>query len=111
MQDLIAKLEALKQSTNNPEDDHSFNRAIKAAVKVVRQHSEWRPIETCPTNVSVLIWLPSCEHYGPGIYRAILCDMGTGKRWHTTAWASGRDLDPRERPEWWMPLPAPPRKD
>lgn len=37
-QELIEKLQALKQSTGNIEDDHSFNRGIKAAIQIVRAH-------------------------------------------------------------------------
>lgn len=70
------------------------------------EQSGWMPIDTCPVNTSVLIYLPRWEHYGPGIYRAIKCDMDGYKRWHTTAYACGRDLDPRDWPEWWMPLPG-----
>jgi hypothetical protein len=68
----------------------------------------WQPIETAPVNTSVLVFLSNWEHYGPGIYRAIRVDMGTGRRWHTTAWAIGRDLSADLSPTHWMPLPAPP---
>src|SRR6185312_5594535 len=37
----------------------------------------WRPIETAPRNESVLIFIPNCEHYGHGVYRGMLVDMGT----------------------------------
>lgn len=83
--------------------------AVDIAQKIERE--QWQPIDTAPVNESVLIYLPNLEHYGPGIYRAILCDMGTGKRWHTTAYACGRDLDPREWPKWWMRLPSIPVSD
>jgi hypothetical protein len=68
----------------------------------------WRPIATCPVNQAVLIYLPNWEHYGPAVYRAILCDMGTGRRWHSTGWACGRDLGATEQPAAWRPLPPPP---
>ena len=68
----------------------------------------WQPIETAPTNESVLIFQPNWDHYGHGVYRAIHVDMGTGKRWMTTAWACGRDLGADAIPTHWMPLPAPP---
>jgi hypothetical protein len=68
----------------------------------------WQPIETAPTNQSILIFVPTWEHYGPGIYRAILVDMGTGRHWLTTAWAIGRDLQDGYDPTHWMPLPEPP---
>lgn len=72
--------------------------------------ADWQPIETAPTNTSVLIFLPNWEHYGPAIYRAILVDMGTGRHWHTTGWAIGRDLEyPDVQPTHWQPLPDPPR--
>jgi hypothetical protein len=70
--------------------------------------ADWQPIETCPENVSVLIYIPNAEHYGPGIYRAIRVNMGTGKRWLTTAWSCGRDYTANPEPTHWMPLPKPP---
>jgi hypothetical protein len=69
----------------------------------------WQPIKTAPLNISVLVFLPNAEHYGPGIYRAMHVDMVTGRRWMTTAWACGRDLSPPMRPTHWMPLPEPPK--
>lgn len=68
----------------------------------------WLPIDTAPVNVSVLIFVPDWDHYGPAIYRAILIDMGTGRRWNTTAWACGRDLGAACTPTHWMPLPEVP---
>jgi hypothetical protein len=69
----------------------------------------WQPInDQTPTNRSVLIYIPNAEHYGPGIYRAILVDMGTGRRWHTTGFAVGRDLTGDVTPTHWMHTPAPP---
>lgn len=68
----------------------------------------WRPIESAPTNESVLIFVEHMEHYGPGIYRAIQVDMGTGRRWMTTAAGCGRDLGQNGSPTHWRPLPAPP---
>lgn len=70
--------------------------------------NEWRDIETAPTNASVLVFIPDLEHYGPGIYRAILVDMGTGRRWHATTVAMGRDLGRDVQPTHWRPLPTPP---
>ncbi len=72
--------------------------------------SEWQLIATAPTNVSVLVFIPNAEHYGPGIYRAIQVDMGTGRRWMTTAWACGRDCDRDAQPTHWMLLPEPPKE-
>ena len=68
----------------------------------------WRPIETAPTNTSVLVFIPNAEHYGPGIYRAILVDMGTGRRWGTFGLHIGRDPGPECQPTHWLPLPPPP---
>lgn len=69
----------------------------------------WQPIETCPRNKSVLLFLPNTEHYGPGIWRGILVDMGTGLRFHGTAWACGRDFE--DEPTHWMPLPDVPNTE
>jgi hypothetical protein len=70
--------------------------------------SEWKPIETCPENVSVLFFIPGAEHYGEPIYRGIRVNMGTGERWHTSAFAMGRDVPHDYKPTHWIPLPAPP---
>ena len=69
----------------------------------------WQPIETAPTNTSILVYIPNTEHYGPGIYRAIKVDMGTGVRWHTSALYGGWDIDAIYTPTHWMPLPEPPK--
>ena len=68
----------------------------------------WQDIASAPTNQAILIFIPNAEHYGPGIYRAILVDMGTGRRWHTTGFAVGRDLTGDVAPTYWMHTPAPP---
>ncbi|WP_424974217.1 hypothetical protein [Dinoroseobacter sp. S124A] len=69
--------------------------------------SDWQPIETAPVNVSVQIWVPGLEDNGNAALRAILVDLGTGRRWHTTAYACGRDLPPDLQPTHWM-SPEPP---
>lgn len=68
----------------------------------------WQPIATAPTNASVLVFIPDAEHYGQGVYRAILVDMGSGPRWMTTGYAIGRGCAPEAQPTHWMPLPAAP---
>lgn len=68
----------------------------------------WQAIATAPLNTSILIFIPNLEHNGPGIYRAIHVDMGTGKRWHATTVAMGRDLRRDMMPTHWRPLPDPP---
>lgn len=75
--------------------------------------AEWQPIDTAPVNQSVLVYIPSpvAEHYGPGIYRAILVDTRPDLRapyWTTTALHTGRDVGNGEQPTHWMPLPDPP---
>jgi len=70
--------------------------------------SNWQPIETAPINASVLVFIPNADHYGHGVYRAMQVDMGTGRRWMTTAWACGRDLVGDVKPTFWMPLPEAP---
>lgn len=70
--------------------------------------SGWQPIETVPTNASVLVFIPNAEHYGHGVYRAMLVDMGTGRRWHTSGLHVGRDCGPDSQPTHWQPLPEPP---
>ena len=69
----------------------------------------WQPIETAPTNQAVLVFIPNAEHYGLGVYRAMLVDMGTGRRWMTTALHCGSDCRHGQNPTHWMPLPPPPQ--
>lgn len=81
---------------------------------LVRQAAEnwlaigWQPIETAPKNISVLGYIPNAEHYGPGVYRCIKVDLGTGVRWSVTGLHMGRDTGPDYEPTHWMPLPEPP---
>lgn len=70
---------------------------------------QWRPIETAPENESVLIYIPNCEHYGAGVYRGMLINMGTGRHWSANAVAMGRDLGGDLLPTHWMPLPESPK--
>ena len=70
--------------------------------------TDWQPIETAPENQSVLVWVPQFEHYGKGVLRAILVNMGTGRRWTSTAWHVGRDIPHDDYPTHWMPIPSPP---
>ena len=70
--------------------------------------SEWQTIETAPENESILIYIPRFDHYGHGVLRAILVNMGTGRRWHSTCWHAGRDVGPEDLPTHWQPLPPPP---
>ena len=73
-----------------------------------RAQSGWRAIESAPKNESVLIYIPNAEHYGHGVYRGMLVDMGAGQHWSANAVAMGRDLGRDTMPTHWMPLPAPP---
>jgi hypothetical protein len=52
----------------------------------------WQPPETAPPNRSILVRIPSAEHYGP-------------PRWHVTAVGMGRDV-PDEGVTGWMSLPG-----
>jgi hypothetical protein len=74
-----------------------------------RAKHQWRPIETAPENESILIYIPNCEHYGEGVYRGMLANMGTGQHWSANAVSMGRSLGPDTWPTHWMPLPEPPR--
>jgi hypothetical protein len=95
-----------------------IERTIEAAKQAYQQGikdgvasaSGWQPIETAPKNASVLIFIPNVEHYGPGIYRAMLVDMGTGPHWSANAVAMGHDLGRDTAPTHWMPLPSPPQE-
>lgn len=68
----------------------------------------WKELETAPTNTSVLVFIPNADHYGPGIYRAMQVDMGTGRRWMVTGLHMGKDCGEHYAPTHWMPLPEPP---
>ncbi len=43
---IIERIESLKQSTQNIEDDHSFNRGIKAALQILREEGD-REVVKC----------------------------------------------------------------
>ncbi len=68
----------------------------------------WQPIESAPTNASVLVFIPNADHYGHGVYRAMQVDMGTGRRWMTSGLHIGRDCGAENQPTHWMPLPPEP---
>lgn len=80
----------------------------RRADRVQEVEAGWQPIETAPTNTSVLVFVPNTEHYGEGIWRAILVDMGTGRRWASTGLHVGRDIAEGWTPTHWRQLPAPP---
>lgn len=65
----------------------------------------WQPIETAPSNESVLIFIPRAEHYGPGVYRGLLVDMRTGPHWQVSGLHMGRDCPHDMQPTAWQPLP------
>lgn len=71
--------------------------------------SKWQPIETAPLNQSVLVYIENAEHYGPGIYRALLSDFGRGRQLSINALHMGRDCPHDYMPSHWMPLPEPPK--
>ena len=71
--------------------------------------SEWQPIATAPRNTSVLIFIPNAEHYGPGVYRGMLVDMGTGPHWDANALHMGGAIPWDYAPTHWMPFPEPPK--
>jgi len=66
----------------------------------------WQPIETAPQDASVLIYIPNAEHYGEGIYRAILSSEFGG--WTTFGLHVGRAVGSIYQPTHWMPLPEAP---
>lgn len=67
---------------------------------------KWQPIETAPKDVSVLVFIPHAEHYGEGIYRAILSsEFGS---WTTFGLHVGRAVGAGCWPTHWMPLPDAP---
>lgn len=70
---------------------------------------DWQPISTAPENMSVLVFIPNADHYGPGVYRAILANFGSGKYWITTGRHVGRAVALDDQPTHWMPLPEPPK--
>lgn len=88
---------------------HDVRAAIRWANSRMPQGDGWRDISSAPTNTSILIYIPRYDHYGPGVLRAILCDMGSGRRWHTTGMHVGRDIGIEDHfPTHWMPLPPAP---
>jgi hypothetical protein len=89
--------------------ERSLDEFEAVADHVVAAHEarRWRAIDSAPKDVSILIYVPEYDHYGPGILRAIWV---RGERWHTTCWASGRDLGSCYTPTHWTTLPAPPQE-
>lgn len=104
---LLEELERVSRpgGTNEFSMEH-MAQLVRLCAATVEQ-LQWRPIETAPVNKSVLIWIPRAEHYGPPIYRGMLVDMGTGRRWTVNGLSIGRDCGDRQ-PTHWMPLPEPP---
>lgn len=84
-----------------------FYRASLEATKP----AGWRTIDSAPDNISVLGYIPNAEHYGPGVYRCIKINMGTGIHWSVSGLHMGRDTGPDYEPTHWMPLPAPPAEN
>lgn len=58
---LIEKLDALKQSTQNIEDDHSYNRAIKDMKTIIRQHTDQKAPSNESNPLSTGIGAPSSD--------------------------------------------------
>lgn len=77
-------------------------RAALATLEAAR----WRKCaeESPPANESILIFVPNAEHYGPGVYRGMFVDMGTGPHWSCNAIGMGRDLGGDMRPTHWRPF-------
>lgn len=74
----------------------------------VRQ--KWSPIESAPTNTSVLVFIPNAEHYGHGVYRALRPKFGILRPWQVTGLHMGRDCGPGYQPTHWMSLPDSPEE-
>lgn len=72
--------------------------------------ADWQLIETAPSNIAILVFVPNREHYGPGIYRAMYWNHPERCEpfWQSTALASGRNIPADSLPTHWMPLPEPP---
>jgi len=85
-----------------------IHRDTMRAMLAAADAAAWQPIESAPPNTSILVFIPGADHYGPAIYRAILVDMGMGRRWHLTALNVGTDLSPEWMPTHWRPLLEPP---
>ncbi len=62
----------------------------------------WQPMETAPKDTPVRIKIPSNQDYH-GCQELLAINVN-GTRWHSFAWAMGRDLD--FEPLGWMPLPS-----
>jgi hypothetical protein len=80
-------------------------------VAALEELFDWHPADSAPFNKAVLAFVPHLEHYGPGIYRAIRVNMGTGIRWQSNCWAMGRDFTADTQPTHWCPLPEPPKEN
>lgn len=89
--------------------DFVMESRLRSVLEKLVEPQAWQPADTAPFNESVLVFVPNLEHYGPGIYKAIRVNMGTGIRWLSTAYATGRDFTGDTQPTHWMPLPEPPQ--
>lgn len=112
------EVNAHRDDMNHYEFDEELALTYELAKRLERERDEaseqlgfgvWQPIETAPTNQAVLVFIPNAEHYGLGVYRAMRVDMGTGRRWMTTALRCGSDCRHGQNPTHWMSLPPPPQ--
>lgn len=83
--------------------------------------TEWRPIDTLPEGIHVLLWFPHGEK-GNGGMEAATCFWNEDharrdpmsipqNRFRLSFWThggpnAGSDWEPKEMPTHWMPLPA-----
>jgi hypothetical protein len=73
--------------------------------------SEWKPIETAPSDTEIVVYAPTET---PSVFTAMKFEWGTGSpdwgRYSGGIDASKDDYfgDPDFYPTHWMPLPAPP---
>lgn len=66
--------------------------------------ADWRPIETCPKDISVLVFVPGAAQ-GMSFEIAHCSSDDPDGYWHATTYDGGPiDIPPTH----WMPLPEPP---
>jgi len=87
--------------------------SAKSSRRAARQIAEgWKPIETAPSYVAILVFVPGSAGYGGyygtrGVYAAINGEFG----WQSIGWGTRSVFRPGDVPTHWRPIPAPPEQE
>lgn len=67
--------------------------------------SDWRDIDSAPTDTPILAWVPAYQHTPASAHRVML----TGGAWWLIGLGQMVEFGSRVMPTHWMPLPEPPK--